>query len=295
MLKNGEYKKNLGIYKSMKKFKFKNLISIFLGCACIVICILFSFIKISEKSLTSKVGYKAVITIWQIDTFDGGTGSRTAFLRNITNEYHKKHQEVLFLVINHTVESANAAFLKNKIPDIISYGNCNLEIIKFAREICDTKENDGGVINGKRYAMPWLKGCYYYITHANQKIEEVKNSFVVDNENYSGALPLLAQNLKVANPIFLNSKESLIRFKADKNSALIGTQRDIVRLQNQEISFNAEPLTEFCDLYQYASITTMSDEKVSFAISFLNYLTSFEVQKNKKFKNVFDNKRCQLR
>ena len=273
------YNNFVGIYKNMKKIVFSNVFSLVLGCICLLVCIFYPFVKVEDKNLSSNSGYKAIITVWQIDSFEGGVGSRTSFLRNVTSEYHKKNKDVLFLVVSHTVSSATLAIQQGKIPDVISYGNCGLDLAGIAKNMGTTKDTDGGVVNGKRYAYPWLKGYYFYITHKNSNKNKVDKTFVVENETYSGALALIGENTSVKNAVFMQSKECLVNFKSNKNSALVGTQRDIVRLRSQEVLFDAVPISNFCDLYQYASITTKSDSKVSYCQSFIEYLISDDVQR----------------
>ena len=63
--------------------------------------------KINEQSkITAPSEYKGIISLWQIDGFEGGSGSRKQFLLKVAREFEKKNNGVLVMVINHTFLSA---------------------------------------------------------------------------------------------------------------------------------------------------------------------------------------------
>ena len=64
--------------------------------------------------------YKGILTVWNVDTFEGGKGSRSEFLAEMGVEFGK--DGVLIIVENHTVESAQTAVDGGQIPDILSFG-----------------------------------------------------------------------------------------------------------------------------------------------------------------------------
>lgn len=55
---------------------------------------------------------------------------------------------------------------------------------------------------------------------------------------------------------------------------LLGTQRDVIRLQTRGESFEVKPLPEFNDLYQYISVLTRDGEKAAVAEEYINYVLS---------------------
>ena len=64
--------------------------------------------------------YNYVLTLWNIDTFEGGVGSRSDFLSSIALSFADKGSPIM--VVTHTVESAKKAIESGKPPDMISYG-----------------------------------------------------------------------------------------------------------------------------------------------------------------------------
>ena len=63
-------------------------------CALILILsfatTIFFPLKLKDSSdMFSKKTYKGIITVWQVDSFDGGKGSRKQFLLSLAREYEK--------------------------------------------------------------------------------------------------------------------------------------------------------------------------------------------------------------
>ena len=73
--------------------------------------------------------------------------------------------------------------------------------------------------------------------------------------------------------------ESTVEFVSGKEKYFLGTQRDIIRLNNRGFEYIAQPLKNFNDLYQYASVTATDENKRVYACAFLDYLLTENVQK----------------
>ncbi len=249
----------------------KNLVKIISWALLIAILGLTFFMpKFSYSKDINKSEYKAVLTIWQIDSFEGGKGSRTAFLREVSLNFSKKYEGVLTLVVSHTVESAKKAIGEGKIPDIISIGSTGLDFSAYQKEIKNLTAEGGGVINGKRYFVAWAKGGYYKIRKGDGK-----KVIAYECENNSPLIALALSGEK--SNIEIKSREDAFQtFLHCKDATLIGMHRDVYRLQNRNIDCVYTPLGEFCDLYQYALITSKNNEYYSRA--FIEYLLSNEVQ-----------------
>ncbi len=249
----------------------KNLVKIISWALLIAILGLTFFMpKNSYGKEINKSEYKAVLTIWQIDSFEGGKGSRTSFLRGVSLNFSKKYKGVLTLVVSHTVESAKRAIAEGKVPDVVSIGASGLDFSSFQKEIKNLSAEGGGVINGKRYFIAWAKGGYYKITKGDGK-----KIVTYECENNS---PLIALALAgECKSVEIKSREDAFQaFLNSKNATLIGTHRDVYRLQNRNVDCVYTPLGEFCDLYQYALITSKDNEYYSRA--FIEYLLLDETQ-----------------
>ncbi len=258
--------------------KFFRVFSSVLLCVFIVFTITFGVNKISEKKdLTENLGYKGIITVWHVDTFEGGSGSRKAFLLKIARNFEKVNNGVLVFVISHTPLSVQENFIKGSYPDIISYG-AGVEV---ENVISLPIENyaSGGIVAEKNLAIPWCRGGYFLIKNNEFNIKNVnKNVCLVSNAEYT--LPILSIldknynfNLKINTQY--NAYSSFVNGEGEY---LLGTQRDIVRLNNRGFNYSATPLSEFNDLYQYVSVTSTNSEKIEKSIDFINYLLSKESQ-----------------
>lgn len=72
--------------------------------------------------------------------------------------------------------------------------------------------------------------------------------------------------------------DAYAEFIGRKNVVLLGTQRDLKRLEKRGVGFSAVPLQGFCDLAQYIAITTKSDEKFSFCLKAVERLLGEQTQ-----------------
>ena len=80
--------------------------------------------KITEQNkITFPAEYKGIISLWQIDGFEGGSGSRKQFLLKVARDFEKQNQGVLVMVINHTFLSATENIERGILPDLISFSN----------------------------------------------------------------------------------------------------------------------------------------------------------------------------
>lgn len=69
----------------------------------------------------AKSSFSGVITVWQIDSFEGGINSRATWLQNALTRLEKRYKGVYFAVKSVTVELL-PKLLKTGKPDVISFG-----------------------------------------------------------------------------------------------------------------------------------------------------------------------------
>ena len=238
--------------------------------------------KIAESTIDkSPAQYKGVITVWQIDGFEGGTGSRKQFLLKAARSFERKHDGVLVMVINQTVDGAQDAINSGNIPDLISFG-CGGEISGFG-EISPTRQSKGGLVGDKCFATAWCRGGYVLIVNPalvseTEKISEIDELLVSQGEFTQplAALALegiIAKNIEVKAPM-----DAYVKFTAGKTPYFLATQRDLVRLKNRGFEHNAYPLTAYNDLYQYISVTSTDQIKRFYAQEFIEHLLSDKIQ-----------------
>ena len=208
----------------------------------------------SEKAET-----RTVVRVWNIDTFEGGKGSRTAFLKSVARELKG---EAYYLVTSYTPEGALSAFAEGDAPDVLSFGVRLLPLpYSFA----------GGELGGKTLAYPWCMGGYYLFSLTDFE-GEGRTVLSVGGEN----LPAVAARLEGISGEETESVAAYTGFLSGKYRYLLGTQRDVCRFQARGVSVQARPLTKYCDLYQYIGI--LSSEKRDASLAFVEALLSPEVQ-----------------
>ena len=237
-----------------------------------VFSLFFANSVIGENTIKTTDDYKAILTVWQIDLFEGGKGSRRQFLVDASKTFEKQNKGVLILVSAHTKDTAEERMKKGEYPDIISFS--------LGVDVSNLKEINLGVqsfgkIGGKTYAVPWCRGGYVLIENLLAKGEKL----VVSNAEYTQ--PLLAaylNGLSFSDYNVLKPLDAYVNFVSGNSRYFLGTQRDIIRLENRDLNTKITSLKEFSDLYQYLSITTTDDKKYELANKFIEHLLSSGVQ-----------------
>ena len=187
--------------------------------------------------------------MWNIDGFEGGSGSRKEFLLSVARRFEKQNPGVLVTCINHTKESAENSMANGDFPHMISY-SLGLKISNYST-IESSYKFDAGGLDKKTYALPWCRGNYYLLSHSTEKVdfasENLSNKRLIVSKS-SDTQPLVAlclENYKIEQLETYSPLDAYVNFVADKHSVLLGTQRDVVRLTNRGLSFNYKILNNF--------------------------------------------------
>lgn len=256
----------------------KKILSVISGAILIIAVILTCFIL--NKSSTKAQVKDVILKVWHIDTFEGGVGSRYNFLRSESANFSKKNKGVYFLVVNHTIDSAKNLISQGKVPDLISYGNCGIDFGGIAREI-KFDVLDGGKVGLKRFAVSYLRGGYFLIKKGSgENLILSKNTYTTPE--IACLFTKIQKDFVIKQPL-----DAYTHFLQKKDATLLGTQRDIFRLRSRGVDFQATPITEYSDLYQYLSITTKDDDKEIYAQKFIEHLLSDKVQQKVKNLGLF--------
>ena len=253
---------------------FTSLILVF----CFVFTLFIGRQKIAEqKEFKLPNEYKGIITLWHVDGFEGGKGSRKQFLLKVARDFEKKNAGVLVMVINHTFTSVKENIDKGVYPDLISFSNGveikQLESINTKRSVASAKIGD------KIYATAWCRGGYVLIKNPNAKEQENSPLIVSQNEFTQPLTAMLLEGLEFDEINVYKPMDSYVKFTENKNAYFLGTQRDIVRLANRGMQVEISPLNAFNDLYQYVALTSRDANKKVYAKRFIDYLVSDSVQK----------------
>lgn len=199
-----------------------------------------------------------VLTVWQIDSFEGGKGSRASYLQTVGNECFKNSNAYLN-VISLTASAARQNIAMGITPDLVSYGAGTFGL-----------EN---IICGEIPYFTWAHGGYCILTtDENADFGDINYNNTVINigiDNLSGAAALFCGLEKAAIEKPTSAYVSLIQ---GRYKYLLGTQRDIYRLRTRQANFKIKPVSAFNDLYQNISITTPDSKKALMSKEFVDFL-----------------------
>ncbi len=249
----------------------------------IIFTLLFGKNMIGQTNTLGKAeSYKGIITVWQIDSFEGGTGSRKQFLLKVARSFERENQGVLILVIEHTEQSMLEEIKKQNYPDLISFG-AGVEISGFSQ--LNIATTAGGMVGNKSYAVPWCRGGYCLI--ANPKLTaEISDDLefvLVSQAEYTQPLSALyLEGINAKEIVVKSPMDAYVEFVNGKTPYFLATQRDINRLERRQMEVITKPLTKYNDLYQYVAVTASLPEKNYYAQKFIEHLLSESVQKSLK-------------
>ena len=213
---------------------------------------------------------KRVVTVWNVDTFEGGKGSRTNFLRQVARRVEKEREGVYFLVVSYTREGAEAAIAEGNLPDLLSFGVGiwasaeRSEVLPYSFA--------GGEIAGKCRAVPWCMGGYFLFS-LSEDFEEEGVCAISEGGCNLGVLAAVYAGVK-GEPC--GSQAAYTGFLSGKYRYLLGTQRDVCRFATRGATVYSRPLTGYNDLFQYISLTKTSHR--ADALAFLEELLSAETE-----------------
>lgn len=242
-----------------------------------VISIFFAYPALVKKEEAKAEGVSRIVRIWNIDTFEGGKGSRTSFLNSVARRLEKKNKEILFIVTSHTLTSAQTAVNEGEMPDMISFGSGGalmpelyLPLEKFSIAAASQ--------NGKTVAVPWCRGGYMLFSLEGDFSDVSAKNTVISEGNFSLAqLAAVSENL--SGGVVETSISAYVHFINGKYKYMLGTQRDVARLNTRGVQFTVKPLYEFSDLYQYIAVLSSETAKYNDCLDYISLLMSYNVQK----------------
>lgn len=262
----------------MKKIRiFETAVCFLLAVVFCALSVLYAFPALREKTSDSSPR-AGIVRLWNIDTFEGGKGSRTSFLNRVSASYEKSRSGVYVMVSSYTAEGATAAFAEGNYPDMISFGVGFSEAAEKCLKI-NGRNFPGGTVGGECRAIPWCRGGYALFC-LEDSFEDVKAENTAVSLGGSN-LPLIAAAfLRLGNnAVAEESTTAYVRFLNGKYKYLLGTQRDICRFASREINVYMKPLAEFSDLYQYIAVLTEDKEEKRICDEYVESLLSEKNQK----------------
>lgn len=290
--------------KRLKKLKgvFK------FGISALLICFIFFapiwifptiFATQNQINKNTTFDYLGILELWNVDTFEGGSVSRTSWLEKRAIEFESEHRGTFVVVENITPEQLVLNLENGNLPDMISFGigvgeNLVSYLQSFETDFAIRQDLVSfGKFNGRTLAVPYLLGGYSIIKSTNG----LNNVVGVGLNSYTCPLLSLVLNDESVGSFFesnfqLTSYDAYDQYLKQKFGILIGTQRDVYRTNNrvqkamlteQDYKF----LSGFTDLIQYVGITTREVEAKDVCQMFVQKLLSKTSQDSLKNIGMF--------
>lgn len=245
----------------MPKALKRNIVRMLLFIICITVIISVPLMAMARSGGGSaKDREMSVLEIWQIDSFEGGKGSRAAYLQKIGDAFSDL-EDCYVTVTTLTSAAARENLKSGNAPDLISYGAGTYGI--------------EGFIQGETPYYCWCRGGYCFLTvEQGADFSDISAENTVVNggtENLAEAAALLCG---INGAVVDKPTGAYVKLINGGFKYMLGTQRDIFRLKTRGVAFSVKPVTEFNDLYQNISITSTDKKRRAKAELFINFLLS---------------------
>lgn len=278
--------------------KFLNFFSKFAFSICVILYLLIAPSVILKKVLNEQDGlfsqesifYYGVIDMWHIESFEGGSASRTSFLQKRAQEFEKNNKGAFISIVSMSLEEAKINLQNGKKPKIISFSlglgdYLKTELLEYkGKKIGLEKLLLAGKFNNKQLAVPYILGGYCGFN--------MQNSIILSGLKDNSLTSLSLAINKETNSSFIMEKSSFnldsynayASFIKGKSGGFFGSQRDFYRLNNRinnnSLKEGEFTFSSFTDLLQFVGICKGTNEdEIKIATSFIEYLTSKESQK----------------
>lgn len=237
----------------------KKFLRFLIFAICLAVLIAVPIMAAFNKTGEADSGNMTVLSLWQIDGFEGGKGSRAKYLQDIGDDFSKKNG-CYVTVTAITADAARMNLAAGNVPDLISYGAGTYGIESF--------------ISGDAPYYNWCHGGYCFLSlDTGASFEDISTENLIINggtDNLVGAAALLCgvNGAEIAKPT-----GAYVKLINGEYKYLLGTQRDIFRLRTRGATFSIKPVTAFNDLYQNISVTAKDAKKRTYAKRFITYLS----------------------
>ncbi|MCH5157252.1 MAG: hypothetical protein J1G02_05190 [Clostridiales bacterium] len=299
--------------KKRIKIKFLPLAIVTLACVAILVWALPALpVKPQQQAPT---GYKGVLELWNVETFEGGIGSREAWLINKASKFEQSHTGLFVHVTSLTVEQLQAKLDNGEAFDMICFSRGAGSMVQ--EQLAPISQSMGFVrdnfllsaqLDSKQYAMPLYAGVYCLFARVEQLPAEQllqnalthtftrkvgKNTvelqpMVCGFTQYNSPLSALAMSGGHGKASSISQDttqyQAYEQFVANRTAVtLLGTQRDMYRLSQKESNGKIEqlgfaPLGGYTDLVQYVGVSNNAGDKSDACTEYVSYLLSETTQ-----------------
>jgi hypothetical protein len=199
------------------------------------------------------------LTLWQVDGFEGGKGSRASFLTKTTQNCFDG-QSTYVTVTTLSADAVRENLAAGNIPDMISYNAGFYGLESF--------------INAQDYVYKtWCRGGYCIIAvDENADFSDVNSQNTVINSGKDNLSEVVALFCGLEDALMLPPTGAYVQVLSGKYKYLLGTQRDVFRFRARNKEIKIKVVGEFNDLYQNISVLTKDKAKYSLCKQFVSYL-----------------------
>ncbi len=245
------------------KSHWQKLVSMILMSMLILYVLCIGIMKIRNIEIYHKdTSQIKIYEIWHIETFEGGGKSRISYINNITRTIEKQNPEIIFMTKS-IDPNLLADHLSQSKPDIISFGyGIGDDVLPYLlplNKTYDVRDElvDSGTFDRRLYALPYIMSGYALFRHSLDS-----TSFHCGQNNFIS--PNIIYDTLSYQPIEVESQYDAYKdFVYDKNTILLGSGRDLFRINNLNILGRAnatiEPINSYTDLIQYIGITRQDE------------------------------------
>ena len=169
----------------MKKNKIKRaILSVFISIFVIILTITLPFVGVKNSDdlhnifsvfVGERPEYQGIIEVWNIDTFDGGSASKSSYLNLVAKAFEKKNKGIYVMIKNLSEYECINLIQKGYYPDLFScsYGVAS-EIKDYIVPFLDVNDINinekllnAGKIGNDAYGLAWCYGYYLLISSKN--------------------------------------------------------------------------------------------------------------------------------
>lgn len=238
-------------------------IAFIIGCVLVVGSMFFAFVPTKKRA--DEEAEKTVITLWHVDLFEGGKGSRKGVLSALAKRYEKDKKSVYISVIEQSREGMEQKIASGIVPDLISFSAGVDGVENYAKKI-PTKDRFAGYSSDGFYAAAWVYGGYFLLTHGG----EYDNLYLSDCGFNAPFAAAYFGKIKAKKYYSFSPEKAFSSFLSNEKGALLGTQRDLCRAEKAGVKITVKPVCGFDDLVQYISVT--SGNRYEESLDFLRFV-----------------------
>ena len=263
-----------------------------------------------NEFLNLEGGNKIVLDLCHVETFEGGSASRSGFLKRQAEKFNKQNCNFYVSVTTMSLDEFELNIEKGYSADLYSFGTGagnyiqnKLHALKKQANLREDLQRNA-TISGKIYAYPYLLSGYAVISYESLTAQDKTLSQKLSSDKQDGkmiggvifgtgtlnpAQALLCNDIKLkTEDVTMEASTYLAysNFLKKATKSLVGTARDVARIKNREQNGGISPckfeyLSHYSDMVQYIGINSDLDKaKMEVANSFASFLTSESVQKD---------------